>query len=81
MSAANADVMYVTEAVPALVESLAGLSDSHTLILVAHGRNRFAESAFLDACKGRFVVQTVPGNELDEVYQCSDVDVYKLCKV
>jgi hypothetical protein len=73
--------MYVTEAIPALMESLEGLSDSKTLILVAHGRNRFAQPSFLEACKGRFAVQTVPAEELDEVFQCSDVDVFRLCKL
>ena len=47
-------------------------------VLIAHGRNRGAEPAFLEACRGVFDIARVPPGELDGVYQCSDVDVLRL---
>jgi hypothetical protein len=47
-------------------------------ILLAHGRNRGAEPAFLRAAAGAFSVSRVPEGELDPRYQCSDVDVLSL---
>lgn len=92
------DVMYVHEAVPALMDSLLqlarnaesahrGSEDSCCLdaghhcceVIVAHGRNRPAEELFVTTAKREgFDVQEVPGRELDEVYQCSDVTVLRL---
>lgn len=73
-----ADVMYVQELVQPLLESLLALSSSTTTVLVAHGRNRPAEPDFKAAAAAHFTVELVPGSELDEVYQCSDVDVLRL---
>ncbi|PNW86065.1 hypothetical protein CHLRE_03g210401v5 [Chlamydomonas reinhardtii] len=50
-----------------------------TVVLMAHGRNRFAEAAFWrHAAAADLVAERVPGSELDPVYQCSDVDVFRL---
>jgi hypothetical protein len=50
--------------------------------LFSYGRNRQAESAFEAACVSksravRFVPSDVPEEELDELYQCSDVRVVR----
>lgn len=76
-----ADVMYIREAIEDLVKSLMALSDSATELLVAHGRNRFAEDEF-KACCGKRGLAVVELDEevLDDVYQCSDVTVYKLTR-
>ena len=73
--------MYVDELVQPLVQSLAALSHSSTLILVAHGRNRPAEPSFKAAAGAHFSVELVPGCELDDVYQCTDVDVLRLTQL
>lgn len=74
----HADVMYVHELVQPLLQSLLALSDSSSTVLVAHGRNRPAEPDFKAAAAAHFSVEMVPSLELDEVYQCSDVDVLRL---
>lgn len=48
------------------------------LVLVAHGRNRPAEPSFKAAAARHFSVELMPSCELDEVYQCSDVDALRL---
>jgi hypothetical protein len=72
--------MYVHELVQPLLQSLLALSSSTTTVLVAHGRNRPAEPDFSAAAAAHFDVQLVPGLELDDVYQCSDVDVLRLTR-
>jgi len=52
-----------------------------TQILIAHGRNRGAEPVFLRRCQGLFRVDEVSSDELDPLYQCSDVDVLRLTLV
>ena len=74
----GADVMYIADAVGPLLATLAALSSERTEVLLAHGRNRQAEVRFLQACAGSFLVERVPSQELDAVYQCSDVDVVRL---
>ncbi|KAG2441421.1 hypothetical protein HYH02_010009 [Chlamydomonas schloesseri] len=50
-----------------------------TVVLLAHGRNRFAEAAFWrHAGAAGLEAERVPAAEMDAVYQCSDVDVFKL---
>ena len=56
----------------------------------SYGRNRQAEDAFADACGGEgegegggggaraLAMEDVPEDELDELYQCSDVRVVRL---
>jgi hypothetical protein len=73
-----ADVMYIDELVPDLVQSLLLLSHQGSTILIAHGRNRPAEPAFKRAAAQHFEIELVPSDELDEVYQCSDVDLLRL---
>ena len=73
------DVMYIEEAVPALVASLAALAAVATRVFVAHGRNRGAETAFRKAARAAgFSIREVSGEELDEVYQSADVSVLEL---
>lgn len=74
----GADVMYIDEAVKPLVQTLAAVSDQATRIYIAHGRNRQAEASFMAAAAEHFDVSEVHGDELDEVYQCSDVTVLSL---
>jgi hypothetical protein len=73
-----ADVMYVADAVGALVDSLCALSSPQTRIIMAHGRNRQAEAAFLNACAGRLNVADIPYDDLHHVYRCGDVRVCQL---
>ena len=75
-----ADLMYIADAIPQLVQSLAALSDNKTKILVAHGRNRQAESLFFKEVEGIFTVTRLASSDLDDKYQCIDVDVYCLQK-
>ncbi|GIM06704.1 hypothetical protein Vretimale_10941 [Volvox reticuliferus] len=50
-----------------------------TTVILAHGRNRFAEAAFWrHATAAGFRVEAVPWDDLDPVYRCTDVDVYRL---
>ncbi|MEW5304139.1 MAG: hypothetical protein WDW36_006772 [Sanguina aurantia] len=72
------DVMYIREAIPALVATLVAVSGMHTTVLVAHGRNRGGEEQFLKLAAQHFRVQELTGLDLDEVYQCIDVSVYSL---
>ncbi len=76
-----ADVMYIREAIEDLVKSLMALSNGATEVLVAHGRNRFAEDEFKVCCsKHGLAVVELDEEVLDDVYQCSDVTVYKLTR-
>jgi len=73
------DVMYVHEAVPALLDALRALSEAPGAeVLLAHGRNRPAEAAFLAAAAPHFAVEEVPEAELHDVYRCLDVTVLRL---
>lgn len=74
----DADVMYIHDAIGNLVTTLKAVSARQTEILIAHGRNRQAEAAFLAACSGSFTVTIVATDKLDPVYQCSDVSVLQL---
>lgn len=51
---------------------------SNTTVLIAHGRNRPAEADFKAAASQHFGIELISGPELDEMYQCSDVDVLRL---
>lgn len=73
------DVMYVHEAVPALLAALRALSEAPGAeVLLAHGRNRPAEAAFLEAAAAHFSVEEVPEAELHDIYRCIDVTVLRL---
>ena len=50
-----------------------------TVVLIAHGRNRPAEAAFLEAVRlAGFSVEEVCESELHETYRCLDVSVLRL---
>jgi hypothetical protein len=71
--------MYIHEAIQPLVATLEAATDARSEVLVAHGRNRQAEPAFLRAAAAAaFEAADVAGAELDPVYQCSDVQVLRL---
>ena len=73
--------MYIEELVQPLLISLHALSHDTSEVYLAHGRNRQAEGAFLKASSGRFSHMDVPGEQLHNVYQCSDVRVLKLTRL
>jgi hypothetical protein len=75
-----ADVMYIHDGIKDLISTLKAVSTRNTEVIIAHGRNRQAEGAFLAACDGSFAVSDVPSSELDPLYQCSDVRVMRLQK-
>ena len=56
------------------------LSRTNTQIILAYGRNRQAESAFLAKAETLFDVTDIPGSDLDATYHCSDVRVLNLSK-
>lgn len=70
--------MYIHEAIPQLLQTLLAVTHASSEVLIAHGRNRQAEATFLHACHRGFAVDEVPIEELDPVYQCSDVSVLRL---
>jgi predicted nicotinamide N-methyase len=77
------DGMYVGDppsAVEALASSVARLVDAlDGRAIVAHGRNRLAEPAFLEAVRKRgMVVVEVDRSELHPRFVCNDVSVYCL---
>jgi hypothetical protein len=50
-----------------------------TSVILAHGRNRFAEEEFFgEAAMAGFVVRELTSGELHPDYQCSDVSVFEL---
>jgi predicted nicotinamide N-methyase len=72
------DVMYIADAVPDLVATLRALCDEQTTVLLAHGRNRPAEEAFLAAAAPAFSVEVLADDELHKTFQCLDVSVLRL---
>ena len=73
------DIMYYDDAVEPLLLTLQGLSGKNTRIFMAYGRNRQAEATFMKAvAKSTLTMKKLPDSELDDVYQCVDVDVYEL---
>lgn len=71
--------MYIDDAVKPLVATLRAVSTAKTRIYVAHGRNRQAEASFMAAAEAAdFDICEIPGEQLDELYQCSDVTVLRL---
>ncbi|KAG0619012.1 hypothetical protein M758_4G109100 [Ceratodon purpureus] len=73
------DIMYYDDAVEPLLVTLQGLSGKNTKIFMAYGRNRQAEATFMRAVeKCTLSMRKLPDSELDDVYQCVDVDVYEL---
>ena len=73
------DVMYYDDAVEPLLLTLQNLSGKGTRIFMAYGRNRQAESTFMTAVEeSTLFMRKLAASELDDVYQCVDVDVYEL---
>ena len=82
-----ADCMYVEETAGELADATRALAPA---AVFSYGRNRQAEDAFADACGGEgegegggggarvLAMEDVPEDELDELYQCSDVRVVRL---
>eukprot|EP00897_Mesotaenium_endlicherianum_P005020 jgi/Mesen1/4546/ME000232S03809 len=75
------DVLYDHASITPLVNTLCALSDSSSVIYIAYGRNRWAESSFIEQIKGRLDCQIVAECDLDATFQCVDVDLYRLKKV
>ena len=81
----GADIMYVREAVPALVETLVaacgrgtGESDRRTEVWLAYGRNRGALADFLDLAAPHFDMEEIDKARLDPTYQSQDITVLKM---
>lgn len=73
------DVMYYDDGVETLLLTLQALSGKNTTIFMSYGRNRQAEATFMRAVgESNFSMRKLIDSELDEVYQCVDVDVYEL---
>ncbi|KAG1672223.1 hypothetical protein FOA52_002924 [Chlamydomonas sp. UWO 241] len=75
------DVMYVSEAVGDLVDTLAGVvavTGCGGSVLLAHGRNRGGEGAFMEAAAGRLAVARLPDSELHARFRTDDVSVFRL---
>lgn len=74
------DVLYDALVIHDFVWTLQSLADSSTSIFLAYGRNRQAEGDFFREASKWFSILRIEPQELDEVYQCIDVDVYALSK-
>ena len=72
--------MYIEEEVNSLVQTLLQLAAPTTQIIIAHGRNRQAEGRFLEAAQQSFSISDVASEELDSIYQCTDVRVLRLMR-
>lgn len=72
------DVMYIVEALNPLIQTIKYLSGPKTTVLLAYGRNRQAEEMFVAKIAPHFVMEKVADSDLDDLYQCLDVDVYQL---
>lgn len=73
------DIMYYDDAVKPLLATLHALSGHNPHILFAYGRNRQAEETFMRALeRSNFCMKRIEEEELDDVYQCVDVDVFEL---
>jgi len=75
------DCVYHTEAMGDLAKTLDMICDENTRVIFSYGRNRQALDIFLDAVKGKFTSERVSSDDLDELYQCTDVDVMELRKL
>ena len=68
--------MYILEAIPALVATLARLCGPQTCAYIAHGRNCGAEDSFLEQLVG-WDVQRVPVGKQHPKYYAPDVTVLR----
>ncbi|KAH7295965.1 hypothetical protein KP509_26G001400 [Ceratopteris richardii] len=71
-----ADIMYDASSIAALLRTLRCIAGASTCIILAYGRNRQAEDTFFQQLQNCFSINCVNINELDDVYQCVDVDVF-----
>lgn len=77
----GADLMYIDEAVPALIETLvtACAWTSGGVAIFAYGRNRTAEPRFTSAIRARgFGVRVIGKEELHPTYTCDDVTLLEI---
>jgi hypothetical protein len=72
--------MYIQDAVAGLAASLAALTSRTGAAYVAHGRNRGAEDAFLQAMAAVWEVHCLGPAELHPQYQAPDVTVFRFTK-
>jgi hypothetical protein len=75
-----ADVMYIQDAVAGLAASLGALTSCTGAAYVAHGRNRGAEDAFMQAMAAVWEVHCLGPAELHPRYQAPDVTVFRFTK-
>lgn len=75
-----ADVMYDASVIPAFLQTVHNVATFSTSIFLAYGRNRQAEEEFLKEVKQWFSIERIEMEELDEVFQCIDVDMFVMRK-
>lgn len=75
-----ADVMYDVSVIPVFLRTLQNVASLSTNVFLAYGRNRQAEEEFLKAVKGWFIIERIEVEDLDDVFQCIDVDVFVMQK-
>ena len=66
--------MYIEDAIPDLVESLARMCGRKTIAYVAHGRNCGAEAGFLQQLGG-WSVRRLPASEQHPSFHAPDVTI------
>ncbi|KAL6065069.1 Protein N-lysine methyltransferase METTL21A [Balamuthia mandrillaris] len=67
------DIMYIPEAIPALITSLEQLATPNADIYFAYGRNRNGEDEFKKGIAGTFTLEEVKREDLDELYQSDEI--------
>lgn len=50
-------------------------------VLMAYGRNRWAEEEFFESIRGRFTMHDFDAAQLDDTFQTMDVRIFRLCKM
>lgn len=70
------DVMYDATAITAFLSTVRRISHSQSKVFLAYGRNRQAEERFLKEVQKYFLMEKIIEEELDEVFQCIDVDLF-----
>ena len=77
------DLVYYTEALEPLCETLTELTDEHTQVLFCYeerdtGNKKELEERFFNYLKKRFCVIEIEFDTFDEVYRSSDIHVFTL---
>eukprot|EP00250_Pteridium_aquilinum_P004633 c14845_g1_i2 orf=118-843(+) len=75
-----ADVMYDASIVGAFLQTVRMVATPSASVFLAYGRNRQAEEQFLKEVKQTFSIERIEIEQLDDVYQCIDVDVFVMRK-